>query len=218
MPLTTDAEDDRSYQLELGTGSLISLFCFVAIVCGLFFSFGYTLGKHSVPATLDARHDSTAASLAIGKPNPSTPLSGGDNDAAQPPNATDLTAAEANQVPPTLQSTSNTDASHSPAKTDGSSAHDSSATDAKLAPVADTTIPPGQYTVQVFAGNKEDDALSLAAALKARQYPAFVRRPGSGAPDQLFRVQIGPYATEHDATEIQGRLAADGYGAVVKKY
>jgi cell division septation protein DedD len=74
--------------------------------------------------------------------------------------------------------------------------------------------PGGAFVVQVAAVSKKEDAEALQQALQRKQYPVVVT-PGAG--DKLFHVQIGPFAELKDAETMKGRLASDGYNAIVKK-
>ena len=84
------------YQLELGTKSLLSLFFALAVVCGMFFAFGYTIGKHAIPATF------RLGSTPTGSATPGLGVSSAPVAGVQPPNPQALSAAEANQTPSTL--------------------------------------------------------------------------------------------------------------------
>lgn len=220
---------DASYQLELGTGALIGLLIAVAVLCGLFFAFGYTLGKHAVPASFTLGSNPAAQPLngsqtAVPKPNPSTlaPPQPAASGGAQPPNPAELSAAESNQTPATLQPPASgaappTASTPAPASAAAAApAKTPAATKPSSATAAPAATAGGSYVVQVFAGTNAADALGLAAALKARQYPVYVVNPQPGGADQLYRVQVGPYATEQEANEMRSRLAADGYAAIIK--
>jgi len=237
-----DDEDVRSsrpdFQFEVGTKGVLSLFGALAILCALFFSFGYTVGKHSVPASFslaDSNGDAvTPDATPAQKPAAGTPLNTPASNGVQPPNPNDLTAAEVNQTPQTLvpgpggATTAPTTASAAGA-TGNSIAGAPQPNSTMPAPVSSPVSTPtaarpapltasnggSSYAVQVFAGSKEGDALSLAAALKARQYPVFILRPVPGG-DGLFHVQIGPYNSLPEAQQMRERLAADGYNAVIK--
>lgn len=67
--------------------------------------------------------------------------------------------------------------------------------------------------VQVAAVSKQEDAEILKAALQKKQYPVFI---ANSAGDPLFHVQVGPFTDRKDAEAMKTRLAADGYGAIVK--
>src|SRR5437763_616677 len=91
-------------------------------------------------------------------------------------------------------------------------------------PVAATTNPSttlsdpttgGNITVQVAAVTKQEDADVLVAALRRKNYPVFVA-PGTSV-DNLYHVQIGPFAELKDAEAMKSKLASDGYNAIVKK-
>ena len=210
-----------SYQLELGTKSLLSLFFALAVVCGLFFAFGYTLGKHAIPATfsLGASPNGHAAAAA---PAPAAGV--------QPPNPAELGQAETDQTPDTLTTTTATTAAGIPAPAAAPEATPtapatappptsaSGASGTPLAPASPANAPPasasGVYHVQVFAG-AQSDAQILAASLVARGYPAAVVAPAPGDAN-LFRVQVGPYLTPDEAQAMRSRLTADGYQAIVK--
>ena len=210
------------YQLELGAQSLLALFFALAVVCGMFFAFGYTIGKHAIPATFRLGSTPTA-SATPGLGVSSAPVAG-----VQPPNPQALSAAEANQTPTTLSAPAAGDggatapqnaggvaaAEGAPTATPTTPGTGAGAAPAAAAPAA--AGPSGVFQVQVFAG-VQADAQSLAAALKAKGYPAIVVAPAAGASDDLYRVQVGPYLTSAEAQAMKSRLTADGYQAVVKQ-
>ncbi|MEP6905683.1 MAG: SPOR domain-containing protein [Gemmatimonadales bacterium] len=70
----------------------------------------------------------------------------------------------------------------------------------------------GQYTVQVAAYNVKSQAAAMVAKLKKRGYEA--RVSGSSAP---FRVRIGRYATEAQATAVMRSLKAKQISGFVVK-
>jgi DedD protein len=199
--------------LVMGNKALLSVFFALAVVCGLFFAFGYTIGKHSIPATFRLG-SAPAASPASTAPTDTVPPASG----VQPPNPAQLGAAESNQTPATLTpatpSNPPSDAATAPAGTSPVPA--SSAGQSNLTAPAPADANSGVFQVQVFAGI-QSDADSLAAALQAKGYPANVQAPVPGAADNLFRVQVGPYLTVAEANAMRARLTADGYQAVVKQ-
>jgi cell division septation protein DedD len=231
-----DDEDDEDlrpsrpdFQFEMGTKGVVSLFAALVILCGLFWAFGFTIGKHSVPTSFSlGDNPATAQDTApTTKPAAGRPLAT-EAPAAVPPNPSDLTAAEVNQTPQTLVPGPNGEAAATALPPTGNSQAATAATPSVAQPPASTTaqstVQPASlttapavhsYAVQVFAGAKQGDALNLAAALKARQYPVFILKPGTGG-DGLYRVQIGPYTHLAEAQQMRERLAADGYNAVIK--
>ncbi|MGH9520890.1 MAG: SPOR domain-containing protein [Terriglobales bacterium] len=214
-----------SRSLELGTRGVLVLFFALAVVCGLFFAFGYTLGRHTVPATfqLGATPPVTSATRPSAVQNPAastTPLSA-TSSGVQPPNPAELGAAENNQTPTTLVAPTTTSAGSAAGPTQQPAP---ASTTPVLAPPGAVAASPGAtaaapgagpYHVQVFAGKKAD-AESLATALQQRGYPVEVVPPGPGESDLFFRVQVGPYLTLDEARAMRSRLTADGYQAIVK--
>ena len=192
-------ESQKGYQLEFGSKALLSLFFALALVCGLFFAFGYTMGKHAIPATFTLGSSPGAGVKSVAVPAPS---------GVQPPDVAGLSAAEANQTPATLQPTA-------PAPTTSSAAPAPAPTAKEPAPPhAVASASGGSFKVQVFAGAKTD-ADSLAAALQTRGYPAVVAGPGPGETDN-YRGQLGPYLTNEEAQATKSRRTAHGYQAIVK--
>lgn len=216
-----------SRSLELGTRGVLVLFFALAVLCGLFFAFGYTLGRHAVPTTFQLGATPPANSARQSPaPLPTTPAG------VQPPNPSELGAAESNQTPTTLvPSTTSPGTQGQPAAGTAAPAA-TSASPTPAGPTAVTTAAAapggnasptdanagkpgsGPFHVQVFAGKKAD-AESLASALQQRGYPVEVVPPGPGETD-LYRVEVGPYLTVDEARAMRSRLTADGYQAIVK--
>lgn len=73
--------------------------------------------------------------------------------------------------------------------------------------------PAGSYSLQVAALRRQADALSLAASLQKKKFPAFVASPHG---DKYFRVQVGPYADQKSADAAQKALEGAGFKAIVK--
>lgn len=202
-----------SYQLELGTKALLSLFFALAVVCGLFFAFGYTLGKHAIPATFSLGASPRPMNATASAPAPAPGV--------QAPNPAELGQAESNQTPDTLTTTAATPpAAATPAPAAATTAPAATAAAPAAAapsPAAANGVAPsltGIYHVQVFAGS-QPDAQSVASNLLSRGYPAAVAPPAPGDAN-LYRVEVGPYLTPDEAQAMRSRLTADGYQAIVK--
>ncbi|HET9838312.1 MAG TPA: SPOR domain-containing protein [Candidatus Angelobacter sp.] len=205
MSESRDSDQLRDTEITLGTGKLLGIFFFLAILCGVFFTLGYMLGKSTgsgstaeivgtVPSSGSAAGKPTAgnkATQASAQPSsdathaPSAPA-GGDSSSAKAPDASSGQPPASNKTP----DQSNT------AATSG-----------------DKSTPSGSYMVQVAAVSKQEDAEFLKSALQKKQYPVFI---ATSANDPLFHVQVGPFTDRKDAEAMKTRLAADGYGAIVK--
>lgn len=69
----------------------------------------------------------------------------------------------------------------------------------------------GDWFLQVGAFSGRPAADNLVASLKKLDVPAFVLAPSAGAADRLFRVRVGPYATQDEANGVRARLVREGY-------
>ena len=59
-------DEMQDTEVTLGTGKLLAMFFGAAIICGIFFSFGYAVGKNSTPAAGVAIMDSsTLANVSV---------------------------------------------------------------------------------------------------------------------------------------------------------
>lgn len=201
---TAPRKERAAYQLEMGTKSLLAAFFALAVVCGLFFTFGYTIGKHAIPATFSLG----GAPQVAARPSSVTPAAAS-APGVQPPNPQQLGAVENNQTPSTLTPAQTLPA---PAAAPPASAP---AQSTQAAGAGSTSGASGLFEVQVFSGNQAD-ANTLADALKARGYPAQVVPPAPGADNALYLVQVGPYLTQAEAEAMRARLRADGYQAVLQ--
>jgi cell division septation protein DedD len=192
-------KDDRAQDTEitLGTGKLLGIFFALVIVCSVFFTMGYLLGR------------STSAG---GKTEIVGALPTGGSTAGKPSGAGKNTDAN-------TQSSSANNADNS-----GTSKNPGPQTTATASPTPAPTRTPdqsntssfagGSYMVQVAAVSKHEDAEILVSALQKKQYPVFIANvPG----DPLFHVQVGPFSDPKDAESMRSRLSSDGYNAIVKK-
>jgi DedD protein len=201
----TDQVQDT--EITLGTGKLLGIFFALAIVCGVFFTMGYLLGKST---TAGSRTEIVGAvptgSSAAGKPSAANKTPGTITQTCPPgsPNcAPAATAADANAGK----------------SSDASAAQPSSAgkaPDQPASPSPGTDVKNGaggSFMVQVAAVSKQEDAEILVTALRKKQYPVFI---ANSAGDPLFHVQVGPFSDKKDADAMRTRLAGDGYNAIVK--
>jgi DedD protein len=204
--LTMDSSQDT--EITLGTAKLLGLFFGLVIVCALFFSLGYTLGRKSEPALITSAATTPLASNAKSPTAPSTQAA---------PSMTFYKAVEQKDANAQLTPASPDAAAPASAPADKNGTGTDSAsqsTEAKGLPDP-TTISASAYFVQVAAVSKQEDADALVDALKQKQYPAFVA--ANNASDKLFRVQVGPFNEIKDAEAMRGRLINDGYNPILKK-
>ncbi len=217
------AEQDT--ELTLSTGKLLGFFFGMVIICGIFFSLGYLVGKGSSQAGAPVMTDSAANSnistsggikpaaghmastdAAAAKPcadgdTGCNPATGGENAAISTVPANDAAAKDA-----TLDTKTN------PAVVDATKG---SATAAKNVAPELSSAPQSLtgFMVQVAAVSKQEDADALVKALRKKEYPVFVV---TQADNKLFHIQVGPFAQQKDAEAMRAKLASDGYNAIQK--
>ncbi len=230
---TDDALDDETAashdrEISLGTTTVLALFVALALVCALFFGFGYSMGRRSSPPLLSSvdPHVST----------PAPPISDADTPPADTPAVTvpvqrassrtdDPDAPDATPKPhpatvkPSASLTTPTTVAKVPAP------RPTNPTPAVVAatapsPTADTPAPitrqaptTAQSYVQIAAISHKEDADLLLASLHRRGYAAVIRQQPQ---DNLLHIQIGPLPSKKDADAMRQKLLTDGYNAIVK--
>jgi DedD protein len=194
-----DTDQLRDTEITLGTGKLLGIFFFLSILCGVFFTLGYMLGKSTSGGTQAEIVGTVPVSgNAAGKP------AAGNKVQASAPAPADAASAPASS--PDASSSKPSDASVGQTASSGKAPDTSNA-------AGDKNPGAGSYMVQVAAVSKQEDAEILKAALQKKQYPVFI---ATSAGDPLFHVQVGPFTDRKDAEAMKTKLAADGYGAIVK--
>lgn len=202
--------DEREREISLGTATILGIFFALALVCALFFGFGYSLGRKSAQTSPVIATNAPAAVENATPKSPAQKLSGGKPSSADSPESSDTVVVQ--------------DAAPKPAL----SAH-ADASDEPQVPQPTTPPPPapahvaapstvamgtaGSVMVQVAAVSHQEDADLLVGALKRKGYNVAVRQVPQ---DKLLHVQIGPFATKKEAVAMQQRLQTDGYNAIVK--
>jgi len=203
------SEQQQDTEIILGTGKLLGIFFVLVAMCGTFFGLGYALGRNSGPMALQ-NGTASAVNTSGAKPGAGVKVNAPRVVVTSAPDAN--TSAQLEQTPPVQ-----------PAPADNAAPASTQPT-ASVLPVAATTNPSttlsdpttgGNITVQVAAVTKQEDADVLVAALRRKNYPVFVA-PGTSV-DNLYHVQIGPFAELKDAEAMKSKLAGDGYNAIVKK-
>ncbi len=184
-------EQRRDTEITLGTGKLLGIFFTLTVICAVFFTMGYLLGKSTA---------SGGRTEIVG----SIPAAGG---GAGKPSAVNKTPEAPAPAPSPAASAQQSTAVAS----DTSASNPQPA--ASSAPADIKSSANGTYMVQVAAVSKQEDAEILVSALRKKQYPVFI---ANSPADALFHVQVGPFSTQLDAETMRNRLAGDGYNAIVK--
>jgi DedD protein len=194
---------------------LVGLFLGVVLLCGVFFTLGYVMGKtqygglvHAAEALSRTSPDRPSAKPSPAEPAPeSTPANGewdfysknNNNDRLQPAPKAPAPAQHDDGDAPV------------PAKTAPPAA-------AKAVPASARFQAPRMLktsvVLQVAALTHQGDALAMADALQQKRFPSFVVAPTS---DNFYRVQVGPYADAKAAESAKNALDRAGFKAIIKR-
>jgi DedD protein len=217
-----DPDQGPDRELTISSTTLLAIFFGLVLVCGLFFGFGYTLGRRSnseagqLPSVAAPLSDSQPA-VSTSKPSAaSQPASTATLPAADPEGA-DVSASPAADAEPQDDS--------SPAKSPETPASPAPQIVKPALPLvaqspapqaAPATAPAGAspgIMVQIAAISNPADAEVLVGALQKHGYSVTARRaPG----DALIHVQAGPFSNRADAIAVRQKLLGDGYNAILK--
>jgi DedD protein len=243
-------EDDRDEtksdaDLTLGIGSLLSIFFGVVLICGIFFGFGYSMGRRNARSTALPAATQPAQAPATAPPLPENELSGAPLKPAAPddtsaPNTSAASSDSADSTPakasaPAKQAAPDNSAAK-PSKT--ARVVEPAATDPSLSAVPYAHRPP--LPTKPHAGISAPLAqapgdspiipghpIMVQIAAVSRQEDAEVlagalRKRGfnptvhPGSSDKFFHVQVGPFTDKAQADAMKQHLLADGYNAIVK--
>jgi DedD protein len=201
------ANNQQDTEITLGTGRMLALFFALVVICAVFFSIGFSLGRKA--NSFGAGNVMAAQS---GAPSSVIRPSAGKN--TQPtPASTDFSFYNA-----VGQKTADSKLPASPDAQKPASDQPSAqgaAADQSKPDEPPTSAPTNAYYVQVAAVTRQEDADALVEALKKKQYPAFANN--NPAVDKYFRVQVGPYADIKDAEGTRNRLVSDGYNPILRR-
>jgi DedD protein len=202
-----EADEVRDTEITLSTGKLLGIFFALAIVCGVFFTMGYLLGK-STSAGGRTEIVATVPSSSAGKPYAGNKTPEAVTQTCPPgsPNCAPVSSSTDNTPAAKASDQASTAQPSSGSKTPDQSMGQSAGTDAKNGTAS-------SFMVQVAAVSKQEDAEILVTALRKKQYPVFI---ANAAGDPLFHVQVGPFSDRKDAEAMRTRLSGDGYNAIVK--
>ncbi|MBI2816622.1 MAG: SPOR domain-containing protein [Acidobacteria bacterium] len=226
---------DGQVELVLENRQLLATFFVIVALCGVFFSLGYIVGRNTLTGAKVAQAAPGTADSA-NKPSPmppavfanETPLSPAPAvNADEQADTTDLNfyesveekGADAKLMPPegstavaanTPQHPANSAAPAVPAQPVAAMGRAGQAILAQTGSTPSTTL----FAVQVSALTRREDAGSLLSLIKGKNLPVQVVE---GPSDKLFRVIVGPYATQKEAEAAKAALEEDGFRPIIKK-
>lgn len=219
----------RGGERVLESRHLIALFLGVVLLCCVFFTLGYVMGKTQYGNT-----PVQAASLdSAPKPLPARDTRAPAQPAASP-EWDFYTAKKTTDVPLNSKHSAKSAASTpAPSVTPSAPADDSASIPANSQPPtrassqparASYAPPPSRFraprmsrnavVLQVAALRHESDALALADALQQKGFPAFVLTPTS---DAFYRVQVGPFDSQSVGDKAKQSLEREGFKAIYRR-
>jgi DedD protein len=201
-----NSDQVRDTEITLSTGKLLGIFFVLAIICGVFFTMGYLLGRSTSAGGRTEIVSSVPSGSAAGKPTAGNKASQAPASAC-PPDSPNCAAPSSGDPGGNAASARTSDASASQPASSGKTA------DSSNAAAADAKGQTGSFMVQVAAVSRQEDAEILKNSLQKKQYPVFI---ANSAGDPLFHVQVGPFTDRKDAEAMKVKLAGDGYNAIVK--
>ena len=205
-------------EITLGTGRMLTIFFALVLVCALFFSFGFSLGKKTSQAVGNSLLNLPSGTPAVvvrpsAVKNNSSQTQSGDFSFYKAVGEKTSGSALSPQGNETQKSSSDAAASSTQASPKATADAGGSTATTPTASAAGTYN--GTYYVQVAAVSRQEDADSLVEALKKKQYPALAANNASV--DKFYHVQVGPYGDLKEAEAMRARLIGDGYNPIVKK-
>ncbi len=220
--LNDDRDDDledprgrRDREITLGTTMVLGIFFALAILCAVFFGFGYSIGaKHNAATTAAAPAIDTGSLATLGgvKPAPGSPGAGSPVTKVATVEKVSVPVAAPEDAPPPLAMP------HPVPAPEPAAVKPAVAAPRPAAPVPVPVVPVvppvlGQTMVQVAAVSHQEDADLLVSTLKKKNYNVAIHTEPL---DKLLHVQIGPFANHKDADAMRLKLQADGFNAIVK--
>jgi DedD protein len=209
-----DREEPKSdADLTLGIGSLLSIFFGVVLICGIFFGFGYSMGRRNARTTVAPAATVPPQTLAATSPLPENELSGAPLKPVEPDSGGAFPADDKNPAPNTNSADTKAPASSStpapavakhpaPAAAPPKAAHvaESATTDTSLNAVPSTHHAPP------------------APKPHAGVMAPLTQAPGDATivPGQPIMVQIAAVSRQEDAEVLAGALRKRGFNPSVR--
>jgi DedD protein len=217
--LYESGEQDR--EISLSTTTILGIFFALALLCAVFFGFGYSMGRKSAQPVNGAAEVTTRSENNSSKPAPGSPASPSTSSAGRhaaaetqsaimPLDSPNAAVQDSPQTPSLVKAVATSSRSDVPAE----GALRPATKPPGIVPVATALPSPGSSVVQVAAMSHQEDADVVAVDLKRRGYTVAIRREPQ---DKLFHVQIGPFGNKKDADAMRQRLQTDGYNNAIVK-
>lgn len=207
----------------LDSRHLIGLFVGVVILCAVFFTLGYVMGRSHLSAAVQA--DTGAIVAAVDREPVRPKAKAGTNLAPEPEwdfyasqnnNHLEKPAAAPAPAPepkkPSEKPLVAANRAEPPARFAPLNTAPSRASTRPVKMVA-PKITGNSILLQVAAVTHQGDAMAMADALQRKKFPSFVIPPSG---DGFYRVQVGPYPDERAAENAKAALDRAGFKAIIK--
>lgn len=200
---------------------LIGLFLGVVLLCCVFFTLGYVMGKTQYGNTpVEAASLDKSAAPADSSVSRTAP-----GAAAQPQSSPEWDFySDKKSVDIPLKPSSSASGHAAESASSSAPARVSPSTVASASRPASVAQPPARFraprmsrnaiVLQVGALRSESDALALADALQQKGFPAFVLTP---AADNFYRVQVGPFPSQAIGDKAKQSLQREGFKAIFRR-
>jgi len=181
------------YEMTLENRHLLGVFFAVVLLCAIFFTLGFVLGRNQLAAK--------APASPAQKPSAQAP--------AASPAPDDLSFYERVEGKPPAETLP---ATKPPAAKPAEPKPTTTAAKPAAAP-AKPAAPKETYYLQVAAVTQEAEAQRLVGELKKRGFSSVIIPPSA---DHFYRVQVGPLESAELAESAKARLEAQGYRQILK--
>jgi cell division septation protein DedD len=206
---------------------VIGLFFLMLLFSGVFFTLGYVMGRNQFEGQVRAETSTRQPDMVVNakpevssKQTKSVPQIEPATDPATPPSsdwefyhAGENKAVDEHLKPAPVNSAPAKTVAAAPSRNLTAAAKPLNAAAPKSS-AGTPQIPRGAFTVQVAALTKQADAMSVAANLQKKKFPAYVVPPQG---DKYFRVQVGPYPNQKAADTARKSIESAGFKAIVKR-
>jgi DedD protein len=216
----------KASEITLSTASLLGIFFGLVLICGVFFGFGYSLGRGAGWVSQAKAADnppvvkeepSTASLTPTQEPIPAPVATKQPAKVQQPASKPSTATTPATVAAPVNQESAEVSQPSLVVNRKPAPGKEAGAVETQPAYQPQMDTPPtdgGKPVVQIAAVTRPQDAYALVSVLKQHGYEATIR---SDAQDKLLHVQMGPFADRAQASAMKQKLLADGYNAIIKQ-
>ena len=234
MRTVLEREEENDSEITLNATTLLGIFFGLVLICGVFFGFGYSVGRRgtetpavNTPAATTNISDEDPTPSAAHAPKPSametlqaasSPSDTSDANTVTEPVDADGNAQTTAPTPKAKQAVLTPAPASKPSPASAAAVPPATVKQASLPVVSASNPTPvagngASIMVQIAAVSHQEDANALVSALRQHGYTVSVRNEPQ---DKLLHVQVGPFPTRDTAKATRAKLLADGYNAILK--